>query len=156
MDWSLLKKRHGALSREKGKRVPSPRRPARSITRTNGRPSDTRFVTSVYEHVTKRDYTRVYRARVRQVVVGLGSVSNHSASQNAPPRDETKEEALAPVFAGARSSRRALFRGMRLAWWRQGSVAREGARHFVTDRPTDGQIRVRWTRWLTPTENKHH
>ena len=71
----------------------------------------------------------------------LGSVSNHSAIQIAPPRDETKEEALAPVFAGERSSRRALFRGMRLAGWRQGNVAREGARHFVT-----------W--WLTPTENK--
>ena len=111
----------------------------------------------MYEHVTERDYTGVYCARVRQVVVGLGSVSNHSASQIAPPRDETKEEALAPVFAGARSSRRALFRGMRLAGWRQGSVAREGGKAFrdrQTDRPTDGQIRVRWARWLTPTENK--
>ncbi len=66
----------------------------------------------------------------------LGSVSNHSASPIAPPRDETKEEALAPVFAGARSSRRALFRGMRLAGWRQGSVAREGGKAF-RDRRTD-------------------
>ena len=72
---SLLKKKAWRTFARKRKRSPispSPRRPARSITRTNGRPSDTRFVASVYEHVTKRAYTRVYRARVRQVVVGLG------------------------------------------------------------------------------------